>query len=199
MTDSTGHTLWHMLCRKNVRAVPGLGLYVISNGWREFAYDHRLKLDDELVFTLVSPSHFVVQFATCVMLPTRDGKHYPWKRSKYIVRWQNYSENVQEAAKAASVLRKPSKQKHPEGTSSTRHPRLVRRKNSEADLKGARLASSGSPDKSKAPSFTKLLTSKYAIHTRLINSCCLVKITYKNTNNFLCPRMHTYVHIFDML
>jgi len=58
-------------------------LYIISNGWREFSYEHSLKVTDRLVFTLVSSSHFVVEFAnlngsTRAMFPTRDVKNYPW-------------------------------------------------------------------------------------------------------------------------
>ena len=79
MTDLTGHTLWHMLCNNKNGGADGQLYYEISNGWREFAFDHSLKLNDKLLFTLVFPSNFVVEFATRRMRPTRDGKKYPWK------------------------------------------------------------------------------------------------------------------------
>lgn len=82
MTDSVGLKLWHMRCQNKLVT---RGVFRISNGWREFAYDHGLKQNDKLVFTLVSPSHFVVEFGTSkpglsrVMRPTHDGRTYPWR------------------------------------------------------------------------------------------------------------------------
>lgn len=83
MTDSRGHKLWHM-CFQPWGWFRHPRMYIISNGWREFSYDHGLKLHDRLVFTLVSSSHFTVEFATsngstCAMLPTRNRKNYPWQ------------------------------------------------------------------------------------------------------------------------
>jgi hypothetical protein len=82
MADSSGRRLWHMRfqsCENSRRES-----YVISNGWREFAYDHNLKINDSLVFTLMSTSHFVVEFGTSkgstrAMLPRRNGNDYPWR------------------------------------------------------------------------------------------------------------------------
>ena len=106
MMDSTGHTLWHMHCQSRLRA--RTREYLIGNGWREFAYDHGLKRNDKLLFTLVSPSHFVVDYATakgCAreMRPTRDGKRYPWVRhSGRGGCWKNFSENIPTGLPTAS-------------------------------------------------------------------------------------------------
>jgi len=82
MTDSTGQRRWHM----RFQARRSSNSYTISNGWREFSYDHGLETGDELVFTLLSSSHFLVAFAafdglggTRAMHPIRDGDEYPWK------------------------------------------------------------------------------------------------------------------------
>lgn len=82
MTDSTGLKLWHMRFQ-SWSFFSQRRMYIISNGWREFSYDHSLKVNDILVFTLMSSSHFIVEFATSkgsthAMFPTTDGKHYPW-------------------------------------------------------------------------------------------------------------------------
>lgn len=81
MADSTGHRLWHMRMQECSKGP----LRVISNGWREFCYDHSLKKNDALVFTLLSFSHFVVEFGssestrtTRSMYPTREEGKYPW-------------------------------------------------------------------------------------------------------------------------
>jgi hypothetical protein len=131
MTDSTGLRLWHMVCnnKKGTEC-----RHKITNGWREFAYDHSLKLNDNLVFTLVSTSHFVVEFATRAMRPTQDGKEYPWSARRNIWSRINYLENLPSVASG----------------------------------------SSGSDDLSTPPSFTKVLKSKYEIHTS-IHRCTLVK------------------------
>lgn len=94
MTDSAGQRLWPMRMQscglKPSRFRRGL-TYCISNGWREFSYDHSLEVNDRLVFTLLSASHFRVEFATSdgstrAMLPTKDGTDYPWgvKRQAFL-------------------------------------------------------------------------------------------------------------------
>jgi len=77
MTDSTGLRLWHMRFHSSSKNES-----LIGSGWREFAYDHGLKLGDRLVITLLSTSHFphIVEFA----LPkgsTLPIKTYPWRAS----------------------------------------------------------------------------------------------------------------------
>ena len=74
-TDSAGTRLWHMRFQSRSCAV-----FTISNGWREFSYDHGLKVRDHVVFNRLSASHFRVEFATSArrMLATRDGDKYPW-------------------------------------------------------------------------------------------------------------------------
>ena len=84
-TDSAGSRLWPMRIQScGVWKASRNPVYTISNGWREFAYDHSLKVNDRVVFTLLSTSHFLVEFATsngssCAMIPTRDGDNYPWR------------------------------------------------------------------------------------------------------------------------
>ena len=79
MTDSLKGRLWHMRFQSC-----NTSRHVISNGWREFAYDHNLKINDMLVFTMMSTSHFVVEFAsskgsTCALRPLRNGNENPWR------------------------------------------------------------------------------------------------------------------------
>ena len=90
MTDATMGRLWHMRFQSCGIRKPSRAncFYTISNGWREFAYDHSLKAKDRLVFTLLSTSHFLVEFATSngltrAMLPRRDGEDYPWHINGY--------------------------------------------------------------------------------------------------------------------
>ena len=103
MTDSTGYKLWHMSCRNRMT---NRGVYTISKGWREFAYDHSLKLKDKLVFTPVSPSHFFVEYTTGGMRPTRDGKKSPSRnRGRDRRTWPvNNPENVHGVAPGGHCL-----------------------------------------------------------------------------------------------
>lgn len=99
MADSTGHRLWHM----RMQECSNGPLRVISNGWREFCYDHSLKENDALVFTLLSFSHFMVEFCsseststTRSMYPTREEDKYPWNTNNYrmeCLSWRRSSEN----------------------------------------------------------------------------------------------------------
>lgn len=99
MEDSTGHRLWHM----RMQECSNGPLRVISNGWREFCYDHSLKEKDALVFTLLSFSHFLVEFCsseststTRSMYPTREVDKYPWRSNQYRMKclsWRSSSEN----------------------------------------------------------------------------------------------------------
>jgi hypothetical protein len=141
MADSTKTIFWEAQSAKprdhdglNRAEAMAHGLQQQKGDWMQTQNDHSLKLNDNLVFTLVSTSHFVVEFATRAMRPTQDGKEYPWSARRNIWSRINYLENLPSVASG----------------------------------------SSGSDDLSTPPSFTKVLKSKYEIHTS-IHRCTLVK------------------------
>ena len=66
MTDGTmGCKQWHMNFRpygiQFDSSQEKRVFYIINNGWREFAYEHNLKANDRLLFTLLTMSPFLVQ------------------------------------------------------------------------------------------------------------------------------------------
>lgn len=136
MTDSTRHKQWQMRLQLWGTSLSSSRVYKISNGWREFSYDHSLKRNDRLVFTLLSTSQFLVEFATSngytrAMLPTRDGEDYPWKINVYRLDCLSYANDggSPQAWQQKTMLEKTIQKRAATATSEEEDAHEVIRKN----------------------------------------------------------------------